>query len=229
MNSIALLFYVLLAFADEQSPEVDRESPFAARPLDRLYWSEGNCCGLIAAFMISDDLERPTNLTELAQQLPFGAAGTSMTALVEYFRERGLHAEGFEVSARNLYEILAVESDLRAVALLRPNHWVSLFGAQNGRIHAFLYPEWVEMPLSEFEERFTKHVILVSTDLNELDQFAGWFWVREPQFLLLTVFLGATGMWLVCRFREARLFRHSHRSVLGSGVVDKVISVCRRD
>lgn len=150
-------------FANDQSL-VKVTSPFAAIPEADLYWAESNCCGITATFMVSSDLGCKVGLNQLAAELPISADGTSMGDLVRVIHSRGLSSVAAEMTEDELYSFLSRNPNARAIALVRPSHWIAIFAAADNGFQVFTYPDWGRSSRAQMRAGFRGPVILVNKE-----------------------------------------------------------------
>jgi hypothetical protein len=156
-----------------------------ARPSDHLYWAESNCCGLVAFSLVAQDFNKSVTLDDVAKTLPVTSAGTSMLGLRDAFAKIGLAATGAEVDVDHLYEILETHPNVRAVAQLRPEHWVAVFGASENTFEAFWYPSWVHLTRDTMKEQFRGNVLFIGSETDINDVLAGPARMPAASHLLL--------------------------------------------
>lgn len=156
------------------------DSLFIARVGDDLYYTPDNCCGLVAAYMVTNDFGNPIALRDLASQLPVSVAGTSMLDLDNFLQKRGLDTAAVDVNPEELYAILERDPHVRAIVLIWPRHWITLFSANQEKFDSYNYPERAEIDKDEFSRVFAKRALLVGSSRGALDYLRSPLssWVR---------------------------------------------------
>jgi hypothetical protein len=91
-----------------------KASPFLASPEYGFYYTRTNCCGLVAAYMVVNDLGKPIDLRTVASDLPVTSTGTSMEALATYFKNQNLGTAAIEADTTDLYAILECNPPLNS-------------------------------------------------------------------------------------------------------------------
>ncbi|HEY7326456.1 MAG TPA: cysteine peptidase family C39 domain-containing protein [Gemmataceae bacterium] len=187
------------------------DSPFVARADENLYFTSANCCGLVAAYMVANDLGHPVALGTLASRLPVSSAGTSMHSLEAFLQEYGFDPAAVEMDSGQLFAILERDPRLRAIALMRPHHWITLFSASQGKFDCYSYPERVDIERSQFDRLYAKRVLLVGPFPDSLNYLRnpGSSWANSFLLPSLTAFVVGfiITTWCIVRRRVRRSTR----------------------
>ena len=166
-------------------------SPFQTGAGEGLYWSQKNCCGLVAAYHVLHEQGCSMELDPLSRSLKFGEGGTSMASLASLFQNQGLKAQALELSVEQLVEHLKQNPRSSCIVHTKENHWMAAAIGDKGDLQVFDYPRWYSIPTRVFSKTYDNRALFVSRDrgLFHLTEslghlctvgsvmFGGFFWL----------------------------------------------------
>lgn len=180
---------------------------FVADPQLGFYWPKQQVCGIVAVYLAFRDFQCGSDLRTLSAAMPLTAEGTSMAQCSEALQARGLSTCCIDASQSELEEIVRDNRNLRAVALVKGNHWVYVSGVREDGLIIYDYPEWRVLQEQASDMTYSGKAVLVGRD-HDICQFMACVRYYKVAALLCIAVDGALAVaavhyaWRVLRLKQ---------------------------
>lgn len=193
--------------ATESPDSAEENEAFLADRDLQIYWTEPQSCGVAATYVVTRRLGRACSLSEVADQLPVGASGTSMAELTAHFDQQGLSSLAVELTASDLQRMLRQHPGVMAIGLVNDVHWVAVETTLSCDVRAFEYPEWHCYSIEQFDAIFSNKAVLVNSSSIGAT-IRQTYWIQRVSVVLV----GLAGCIYVCAVLRRKKLRSTQRN-----------------
>ena len=119
-------------------------------PAKQFYWHQGQCCGPVAVFCLSERLGGSVTFVEILKSLPPQPDGRSMDDLERELTRIGIVSEGREIELDTVKHRLESGAYAGAILHVDGQHWVAAVPSRGGVMY-FDYSDW--HPIYQLKEK----------------------------------------------------------------------------
>ncbi len=178
---LVLFFCVLTVAKGEDFPPEPREPIVQSNII-----TEQSLCGPISLSLGAKKLGIDVEVSKLSQMVKLDPSGTSMSELAKAATQIGIEAVPYRLRSTNL--LLKLAENNPAIVLIRGNHFVLVWGGDEGKLWIAEYPlELRQIAPEELAKEWDPRVLVLSK-MGSRDPFAQ----VSSQALTLTVVLSLT-------------------------------------